>query len=478
MRRNKLLIALLLVQLFCSVSILSQTKPSPVTLHSDIEAGWKNMDLILERIKAPVFANRQFVVTDFGAKDNGKICTEAFREAISACHEAGGGRVLVPKGTYVSGAIHLLSNVELHLAEGATILFSTDPKDYLPVVHTRYEGSELYNYSPLIYAYKQENIAITGKGILDGQGSDENWWGWVRGGKDGKEKAKALQNEPGSIPRLLELMGEGVPTSERIFGAGYYLRPSFVQPYLCKNILIEDVTIKNPPMWMLHPVLSENITIRGVKLFSQGAPNGDGCDPEACKDILIERCEFNTGDDCIAIKSGRNRQGYDMGIPTENVVIRHCKMLDGHGGVVMGSETSGGVRNVYAYDCDMSSPNLGRALRLKSNKYRGGVIEKIYLRDIRVGEVNNAAIRINQNYFSKAAPGPVMYTTYRNIFVENMTCDKADFAIQILGLEEHPIENVKIINCRFNNIKEENVLESVNGLVIENVTINYLKADL
>lgn len=287
------------------------------------------MDQILGRIKAPVFPDRQFIITDFGAEDNGKICTEALREAIVACHKSGGGRVLVTKGTYVTGA---------------TILFSTDPKDYLPVVHTRYEGSELYNYSPLIYAYKQENIAITGNGILDGQGSDENWWGWVRGGKDGKEKAKALQNEPGSIPRLLELMGKGVPTTERIFGEGYYVRQSFVQPYLCKNILIEDVTIKNPPMWMLHPVLSENITIRRVKLFSQGAPNGDGCDPEACKDILIEGCEFNTGDDCIAIKSGRNRQGYDAGIPTENVIIRHCKMLDGHGGVVIGSETSGAVR--------------------------------------------------------------------------------------------------------------------------------------
>ena len=478
MRKNYLFITLLLVQVFSSVSIWSQFEQTPVTGHRDIEEGWKNMDLILERIKAPVFPDRQFDVTDFGAKDNGKICTEAFREAIVACHEAGGGRVLVPKGTYVTGAIHLMSNVELHVEEGATILFSVDPRDFLPVVHTRYEGSELYNYSPLIYAYKQENIAITGKGILDGQGSYDNWWGWVRRNKDDKEKAKALQNEPGSIPRLLELMGKGVPTSERIFGAGYYLRPSFVQPYLCKNILIEDVTIKNPPMWMLHPVLSENITIRDVKLFSQGAPNGDGCDPEACKDILIEVCEFNTGDDCIAIKSGRNRQGYDVGIPTENVIIRYCKMLDGHGGVVMGSETSGGVRNVYAYDCEMSSPNLGRALRLKSNKYRGGVIENIYLRDIRVGEVNNAAIRINQNYHSKAAPGPVKYTTYRNIFVENMTCDKADYAIQILGLKEHPIENVKIINCRFNNIKEENVLESVNGLLIENVTVNYLKSDL
>lgn len=370
------------------------------TVHKDIEEGWKNMETILERIQAPVFPDQQFIITDFGAKDDGSICTEAFRTAIKACHEAGGGRVLVPEGKYLTGAIHLLSNVELHVSEGATIFFSTNPKDYLPVVHTRYEGSECYNYSPLIYAYKQENIAVTGKGILDGQASLENWWYWAKGKK---KKADNLQNEPNSIPRLMEYMANGVPVEQRIFGEGCYLRPSFIEPYLCKNILIEGVTIVRPPMWMLHPVLSENITIRNVKLFSIGAPNGDGCDPEASKDILIENCEFNNGDDCIAIKSGRNRDGYDKGIPTENVIIRNCKMKDGHGGIVIGSETSGGVRNVYAYDCEMSSPNLDRALRLKSNKYRGGTIENIYLRDIKVGEVKKCCHPDKPELFFKSS---------------------------------------------------------------------------
>lgn len=442
-----------------SITGFSQTK------HADIEAGWKNMELILARIKQPVFPNRQFTITDFGAKTDGSLCTEAFRKTIEACNKAGGGRVLVPKGTYVTGAIHLLSNVELHVSEGATILFSTNPKDYLPVVLTRFEGSQLYNYSPLIYAYKQENIAVTGKGILDGQASVDNWWGWTKQGSN-------LQKEPNSAPRLLELAAKAVPDDQRIFGEGSYLRPNFIQPFSCKNILIEGVTLKRPPMWMLHPVLSENITIRGVKLFSPGAPNGDGCDPEASKDILIENCEFNTGDDCIAIKSGRNRQGYDLGIPSENIIIRNCKMLDGHGGVVMGSETSGGVKNVFAYNCEMSSPKLERALRLKSNKYRGGVIENIFLRNIKVGQVNNAAIRINQNYSSQVTNSEIRYTKYRNIFVENMTCGKGEYAIQIMGLEKLPVENVKIINCRFNNIEKENVIESVENLLLENVVIN------
>lgn len=318
------------------------------THHPDIEQGWKAMDGILEQIKAPVFPDKQFVISDFGAKADGSLCTEAIRDAIIACNKAGGGRVLVPKGNYLTGAIHLLSNVELHIEEGATLSFSANPDDYLPVVHTRFEGSELMNYSPLIYAWKQENIAITGKGTLDGQASIDNWWIWALRSKEETEQGLPSQMNPNSVPLLIELMTKGVPTEERIFGKGRYLRPSFVQPYYCKNILIEGVTIVNPPMWMLHPVLSENITIRNVKLYSQEAPNGDGCNPEACKNVLIENCEFNTGDDCIAIKSGRNRQGYEMGIPTENVIIRNCKMLDGHGGVVLGSETSGGVRNVYA----------------------------------------------------------------------------------------------------------------------------------
>jgi len=459
--------------LFIFIIFLSLTSCKTETKHPDIEAGWKALDGILARIQAPVFPDKQFVITDFGAKDDGTICTEAIRLAIETCNAAGGGRVVVPEGTYLTGAIHLLSNVELHIVEGATLLFSTNPKDYLPNVLTRFEGMELYNYSPLIYAYKQENIAVTGKGTLDGQASNENWWAWARTSREESEmKGVPSQKHPDNVPRLVEMMTNAIPVDQRIFGDGYFLRPSFFQPYLCKNILIEGVSIKRPPMWMLHPVLSENISVLNVKLYSPEAPNGDGCDPECCKDILIDGCVFNTGDDCIAIKSGRNRQGYDLGIPTENVVIRNCKMMDGHGGIVMGSETSGGVRNVYGYNCEMSSPNLDRAIRLKSNKYRGGVIENIFIRDITVGEVKNAAIRINQNYFSKAAPGEIHYTTYRNIFVENLTCQKADYAIQILGLEEHPVENVKIINCEFNNIKEENVLDFVNGLVIENISIN------
>ncbi len=448
----------------CTLAGCTQT-----TKHDDIEEGWKKLPTILNQINTPKFPDLDFNIVDYGAKSDGSLCTESIKEAIKACHDAGGGRVIVPEGEFTTGAIHLLSNIELHVSQGAKLLFSTNPEDYLPVVHTRYEGVELFNYSPLIYAYKQKNIAITGTGILDGQASMDNWWFWAKGVK---EKTKNLQFTPNSIPRLMGYMSNGIAVEERVFGPGSYLRPSFVQPYLCENILIENVTIVRPPMWMLHPVLSKNITVKGVKLYSPNAPNGDGCNPEASKNVLIENCEFNTGDDCIAIKSGRNKDGFDLGIPSENIVIRNCKMKDGHGGVVMGSETSGGVKNVYVYDCEMDSPNLERAIRLKSNKYRGGTIENIYVKNIEVGQVKNAAIRINQNYFSKAAPSEIRHTTYRNIFIENITCQKADYAIQILGLEEHPIENVKILNSKFTEMNKENVINSVNGLVLEDVEVN------
>ena len=444
------------------------------TFKANPEAGWREADRILERIIPPEFPVNNFSIIQYGAVSDGSLCTEAFRKAIEACHAAGGGMVTVPADTFLTGAIHLLSNVNLHLKEGAVVRFSTNPEDYLPVVLTRSEGMELYNYSPLIYAFRQENIAITGKGVLDGQASQENWWTWRGREQFGWKEGMPSGHDPESFPRLFEMSEKGVPVEERVFGEGAYLRPSFIQPYQCKNILIEDITLINPPMWMLHPVLSENLTIRGVKLFSHGAPNGDGCDPECCRDVLIEGCVFNTGDDCIALKSGRNRQGYEAGIPTENVIIRKCTMKDGHGGITLGSELSGGIRNVFAYDCDMNSPNLARAIRLKSNRYRGGVVENIFFRNIRVGEVGSTAIVINQNYSEKSDViyGPEKYTVFRNIFVEKLTCASAEYAVQITGTEALPVENVQFIDCQFKNVEKENLLEFVRGIKFKNVQIN------
>jgi len=283
--------------------------------------GWKSLPEILSRIKAPEFPTRDFVITDYGAVAGGSNdCTATIAKAIDACHAAGGGRVVVPDGVFLTGAIHLKSNVNLHLADGATLKFSADPAQYLPVVFTRWEGVEGMNYSALIYAFEQKNIAITGKGVLDGSASSENWWAWTRRDPNG-EPAPARRSRD-----MLNDMGErGVPVEQRVFGQGHFLRPNFVQPYRCRNVLIEGVTIRNSPMWELNPVLCSNVTVRGVTISIHG-PNNDGCDPESCRDVLIEDCIFDTGDDCIAIKSGRNNDGRRVAVPSENIIVRNCTM--------------------------------------------------------------------------------------------------------------------------------------------------------
>ena len=353
------------------------------------------MPRILARIKPPTFPKKDFNVTKYGAVAGGKTdCTEAFRKAIEACNKAGGGRVVVPKGEFLTGAIHLKSNVNLHVSKGATLKFSTDEDKY-PIVHTRWEGMELMNYSALIYAYEQENIAVTGEGTLDGQGDNEHWWPWNGRAQYGWKQG--APNQRLARARLYKMMDENVPVEQRVFGKGGYLRPNFIQPYKCKNVLIEGVKIVNSPMWEVHPVLCENVTVNKVSIASHG-PNNDGCDPESCKDVLIKDCYFDTGDDCIAIKSGRNNDGRRIGVPTENIIVQGCMMKDGHGGITVGSEISGGVRNLFAENCKLDSPNLDHALRVKNNAQRGGLLENFYFRNITVGQVAHAVITIDFNY--------------------------------------------------------------------------------
>lgn len=326
---------------------------------------WALASEILARIKRPVFPARDFDITRYGAVgDSAKDCTESFQKAISACAESGGGRVLVPSGSFLTGAIHLKSNVNLHVVEGGTIRFSRDPKRYLPLVLTRFEGMELMNYSPFIYSYEQENIAITGEGTIDGQADCGHWWPWKGRANCGWQKGDPEQSKARN--RLMEMVATLTPVSARVFGEGSYLRPQFIQPYRSRNILIEGITLKGSPMWQVHPVLCTNVTVNRLKIIANG-PNTDGCDPESCKDVLVQDCYFSTGDDCIAIKSGRNNDGRRVRVPSENIIIRGCRMMEGHGGITVGSEISAGVRNVFAEDCTMDSPSLNQALRFKNN---------------------------------------------------------------------------------------------------------------
>ncbi len=428
---------------------------------------WDQLDSVRGLIQKPEFPDKEFLITDYGAVADGKTKnTEAFRKAIQACHEAGGGVVEVPNGVFLTGAIHLKSNVNLHLADNATILFSRDPKDYLPLVFTRWEGVELMNYSAFIYAYEQENIAVTGKGTLDGNANNTYWWPWKGapryGWTEGTPRQQAARDS------LFAMNEREVPPRDRKFGEGHYLRPNFLQTYGCENVLLSDFTMINAPMWNLNPVLCENVTIEKVRLQSHG-PNNDGCDPESSRNVLISQCFFDTGDDCIAIKSGRDEDGRRINKPSENLIIENCEMKDGHGGVVIGSEISGGARNIFAYDCNMDSPNLDRVLRIKTSSKRGGVIEDVYMKNIQVGTYKEAAIRCNMFY---EEPGNFM-PAIRNIVVENLNVkDGGAYGIMINAYEESPVENIRIINSTINGVEKPFSIDHVKHLELVNVTIN------
>jgi polygalacturonase len=424
------------------------------------EDPWQRLPGILAGIHVPEFPPHDFRVTDFGALADGTTdATAAFRDAVAACARAGGGRVVVPPGVFLTGPIHLESNVNLHVSEGATLRFSRDPAAYLPVVLTRWEGVELMGYSPLIYAYGQRNIAVTGKGTLDGQADPDHWWPW--------KKNDHPQSQKPDRDRLFAQAEAGVPVAERVYGSGHYLRPQFVEPYRCENVLIEGVTITNAPMWLVHPVLSRNVTVRGVRVVSAG-PNNDGCDPESSSDVLIEDALFDTGDDCIAIKSGRNADGRRLATPCERVVVRGCRMRAGHGGVTIGSEVSGGVRDVFVERSEMSSPDLERGIRFKTNAMRGGTIENVFVRDVEIGETGSA-LDIDMLYEEGAAGSftPVV----RNILIERLSVRSAKYAFFIRGLPSSPVRGVVVRDSALRGVTRGSRLEHVEDLVLRNVVL-------
>jgi polygalacturonase len=438
-------------------------------LAKDSIDGWAAAENIRAQVRPPEFPERTFDIRSFGAvADGSSDNSAAFSAAIAACHKAGGGRVLVSGGSYLSGAIHLLSNVNLHITKDAAIAFITDPKAYLPAVLTRWEGMEIMGYSPLIYAFGQTNIAITGEGTLDGQANRTTWWPWkgsnfssVDWGVAGVPTQEAARN------KLMQDMENNVPVAQRLYADGSYLRPVFVQPYNCTNVLIEGVTIINAPFWQLNPVLCKNVTVDAVTFASKG-PNSDGCDPESCNGVVIKNCIFSTGDDCIAIKSGRNGDGRRINTPSENILISNCKMRHGHGGVVIGSEISGGVRNVFVEHCEMSSPELERGIRIKTNSVRGGLIENLFVRDLMIGEVKTAIV-IDFDY--EEGDAGQFTPTVRNIDIRNLICQTASQVFQVRGYQRSPIQNLHLTNCHFHNAEKIGLLEQLDNFSATNVTI-------
>lgn len=435
------------------------------------DPAWRLAEEIVARISPPSFPDRDFPLSDFGGDPRAVAdSSQAFQKAIEACHAAGGGRVVVGPGYWLTGPIHLKSNVNLHVQKGATILFKTDPKAYLPLVFTRWEGVELMNYSPFIYAFEQENIAITGEGTLDGQCSREHWWTWKGPWKQNQHGwVEGMPNQRPARARLFQMAEERTPVEQRIFGEGSYLRPPFIQPYRCKNVLIEGVSLRRSPFWQVHPVLCQNVTIRKLDINSHG-PNNDGIDPESCRDVLIEDCYFSTGDDCIALNSGRNEDGRRVGVPCENVVIRNCRMADGHGGLTIGSQISGHVRNVFAENCRLDSPNLDHAIRFKNNALRGGVVETVRYRNLEVGEVRRAVVTVDFNY-EEGAKGrfkPVL----RDVLIQNVRSAKSRRAVDLQGLPGAPARDIRLVDCDFRGVAEPAIVRHVEDLELRNVRVN------
>jgi polygalacturonase len=389
---------------------------------------------------------------DFGALEGGTASnTEAFQKAIEACSGKGGGHVIVPKGRWLTGPIHLKSNIDLHLEEGAEVIFSDRPEDYLPPVFVRSGGIELYNYSPLIYARDCQNVAVTGPGTLNGNGA--HWWNWKK--KESKKPAEMARN--------------GAPSEERRFGTRESaIRPSFVSFIGCKNVLMEGFTITSGPMWTLHPVYCENILIRRVHVDTHG-PNNDGMDPDSCKNVLVEHCTFTTGDDCLVLKSGYNEDGRRVNRPTENVVMRHCSAREGHGGLVIGSEMSGGVRNVFMHDCDFDGTD--HAVRIKSRIDRGGFVENVWIENVTARNLKRDVVILTMAYGSdhngvESKHPPV----FRNFHLKKITSEGAPTAIVVQGTEESPIHDVVFEDLTITSRKGV-VASHAKGFTFQNVQL-------
>jgi polygalacturonase len=389
----------------------------------------------------------------FGAVSGGAVdCSTAFATAISTCHDEGGGRVVVPAGQFFTGPIHLKSNVELHVARDAEIVFSDQFEDYLPVVLVRVGGIELYNYSPLIYARDCINIAVTGAGKLNGNASA--WWDW----KDRETR------------RGFEMGAKAVPVEDRVFGtpeAG--IRPSFLSFVNCVNVLLADFTIGSGPNWTIHPIYCQNMTIRGVNVVTDG-PNNDGIDPDSCRDVLIEHCTFDTGDDCVVLKSGYNQDGWRVGRPTENVVMRNCTSKRGHGGLVIGSEMSGGVRNVFIENCSFEGTD--RIIRIKSRADRGGIVENIFARNLIADNLQQDVIILTMDYGSdtRAFVNNAKPPIFRSMAFEKITASGAPIAIVIQGMPDSPIRDLRVADMTICS-KQGVVAKNVEKLFFRNVQI-------
>jgi polygalacturonase len=418
-------------------------------------ASWPDADEIVRRLRPPVFPARTYRLTDFGAP--GDLRTDArpgLLEAIRRCNNDGGGRVLVPAGTWwLNGPVHLKSGVDLHLEAGATLRFNPDPKLYLPPVLTRWEGTEVYNYSPCIYAYQARHVAITGRGTIDGQGGGlcVEWRKQQRPDRD-----------------LLRKMGaEGAPVFQRVFGEGHWLRFGLIQFFGCSQVLLEDFTAMNSGFWCVHTVASEHVTVRRLRIDAPHL-NNDCFDPESSSEVLIEDCVFRSGDDCIAIKAGRDQDAWRVGRPAENIVIRNCELHSvGAAAVAIGSEMSGGVRNVHVENCRIGRAR--QAFNFKGNLDRGGTVEHVRVRGITIDAADHA-INFTLDYQGLRSGGHP--PRFRDFELSDLRCRETGTAIAAVAVPGAEFTDVRIRDFTATKADRPVEIRHVRNFTLENVRIN------
>ena len=465
--------------------------PQAAGTGQDLKAIYANLPFSMPVVERPVFPAYQLNICDFGAKRDGvTLNTEAINNAIKAVHDKGGGRVIIPEGLWLTGPVVLLSNVNLHAVKNALVVFSGDTSLY-PIITTSFEGLDTKRCQSPISAVNAENIAITGHGVFDGAGdkwrpvkkskmTEGQWNKLLKSGGKVDESGKVWYPNEGALKASV-LMADwgnkrpdiGIEEWEEMKS---WLRPVLLSVVKSKRILLEGVTFKNSPSWCLHPLSCESLTLNDVKVFNPWySQNGDALDVESCKNVLIMNCFFDAGDDAICLKSGKDKDGRRRGEPCENVIVRNNTVLHGHGGFVIGSEMSGGVKNVYVSECSFIGTDVG--LRFKSARGRGGVVENIYINNINMIDIPNDALIADLYYAAKGASGePVPDVTeetpaFRNIHISDVFCKGAGRAVYLNGLPEMPIENISIKNMVVTGAKQGIVINKVAKINIENVDI-------
>lgn len=418
----------------------------------------------MEPIKEFIYPKKDFVITKYGAVNGGRIDnTKAIAAAIKACNKAGGGRVVVPAGEWLTGPVHFKSNVNLHLEENAILSFTDNPECYLPAVMTSWEGMECYNYSPLVYAYNCKNIAITGKGIL--KPKMEVWKTWFSRPKPHMDALKELYT----------MASTDVPVEQRQMAVGEnHLRPHLIHFNRCENILLDSFKIRESPFWTIHIYMCKGGIVRHLDVKAHGH-NNDGIDIEMTQNFLVENCLFDQGDDAVVIKAGRNRDAWRLNIPTENIVIRNCTIRKGHTLLGIGSEISGGIRNVYMHDCK-APQSVHRLFFIKTNHRRGAFIENIYMENITAGSTKRV-LEIDTDVLYQWKDLVPTYeeriTCIDSIYLKNVQCKSANGIYALKGDAKFPIKNVHIEDVHIGKVKDFfKEVCNVGHLVEKNVTYN------